>query len=103
MTDTPEIRNRSIKYSWLRHFILSNRASIRTLAVFVVLMALFYIGNPRVFSDHRIYYSVLTTLPVAMFVVVPMVFIVTVGEIDWSFPTVMAFAAKIFALGAQAG
>jgi simple sugar transport system permease protein len=32
-----------------------------------------------------------------------MVFIVTVGEIDLSFPSVMAFAAWIFALGIQAG
>ena len=103
MTETPELRNRSIEQSPLRRFILGNRASIGTLAVFVVMMALFFIGNPRVFSDYRIYYSVLTTLPVAIFVVVPMVFIVTVGEIDLSFPAVMAFAAWIFALGVQSG
>ncbi len=103
MTDTPDLRNRSIERSWLKRFISDNRASIGTLAVFVAMMILFFIGNPRVFSDHRIYYSVLTTLPVAIFVVVPMVFIVTVGEIDLSFPAVMAFAAWIFALGIQAG
>ena len=67
------------------------------------MMALFFWGNPRVFSDWRIYYSVLTTLPVAIFLVVPLVFIVTVGEIDLSFPAVMGFAAWIFALGVQAG
>ena len=100
MTDTSD---RSIEHSWLRRFALLNRASIGTLAVFGVMMALFFIGNPRVFSDFRIYFSVLTTLPVAIFVVVPMVFIVTVGEIDLSFPAVMAFTAWIFALGIQAG
>lgn len=100
MTDTP---NRSVERSLLHRFILANRASIGTFAVFVVMMALFFVGNPKVFSDHRIYYSVLTTLPVAIFVVVPMVFIVTVGEIDLSFPAVMAFAAWIFALGVQGG
>ncbi len=84
--------------SGLRKFILANRASIGTIAVFVVMMAVFFIGNPRVFSDWRIYYSVLTTLPVALFLVVPLVFIVTVGEIDLSFPAVMGFAAWIFAL-----
>ena len=55
------------------------------------------------FSDWRIYSSVLTTLPVALFLVVPLVFIVTVGEIDLSFPAVMGFACWIFALGIQAG
>ena len=55
------------------------------------------------FSDWRIYSSVLTTLPVALFLVVPLVFIVTVGEIDLSFPAVMGFSCWIFALGVQAG
>ena len=103
MTDTPEPNNRSIEQSWTRRFVLANRASIGTMVVFVVMMVLFFIGNPTVFSDYRIYYSVLTTLPVAIFVVVPMVFLVTVGEIDLSFPAVMALSAWIFALGAQAG
>lgn len=103
MTDTPTPDNRSIEQSWTRRFMLANRASIGTMAVFVVMMVLFFIGNPAVFSDYRIYYSVLTTLPVAIFVVVPMVFLVTVGEIDLSFPAVMALSAWIFALGAQSG
>jgi ribose/xylose/arabinose/galactoside ABC-type transport system permease subunit len=87
----------------LRRFVLLNRAAIGTLGFFVVMMLLFLWSNPQVFSDWRIYNSVLTVLPVAIFLVVPMVFIVTVGEIDLSFPSVMAFAAWIFALGVQAG
>ena len=35
----------------------------------------------------------LTTLPVALFLVVPLVFVVTAGEIDLSFPATMGFAA----------
>ena len=50
-----------------------------------------------------LYSSVLTTLPVALFLVVPLVFVVTVGEIDLSFPATMGFAAWIFALVVQAG
>lgn len=87
----------------VRRFILNNRAAIGTFGFFIVMMLLFLWGNPLVFSDWRIYKSVLTVLPVAIFLVVPMVFIVTVGEIDLSFPAVMAFAAWIFALGVQAG
>jgi simple sugar transport system permease protein len=103
MTDTPTPDNRSIERSWAHRFVLANRASLGTMAVFVLMMILFFIGNPAVFSDYRIYYSVLTTLPVAIFVVVPMVFLVTVGEIDLSFPAVMALGAWVFALCAQAG
>ncbi len=55
------------------------------------------------FLDWGIYRSVLITLPVALFVVVPLVFVVTVGEIDLSFPATMGFAAWMFALVVQAG
>ena len=105
MADVAEQKtgNASIVRTPFRRFLLDNRAALGTFAVFVVMMTLFFIGNPRVFSDWRIYASVLTTLPVAVFLVVPLVFIVTVGEIDLSFPAVMGFACWIFALLVQAG
>lgn len=89
--------------SLLRRVVGNNRAAIGTLVVFVVMMGVFFFGNPAVFSDWRIYKSVLITLPVALFLVVPLVFVVTVGEIDLSFPAVMGFACWIFALGIQGG
>lgn len=95
--------NKSTERGPIRRFFLLNRAAVGTFGVFAVMMLLFFWGNPRVFSDWRIYSSVLTTLPVAIFLVVPLVFIVTVGEIDLSFPAVMGFSAWIFALGVQAG
>jgi len=87
----------------LRRFVDANRAPLGTLAVFVVMMAVFLAANPRVFSDWNIYRSVLTTLPVALFLVVPLVFVVTAGEIDLSFPSTMGFSAWTFALAVQAG
>jgi ribose/xylose/arabinose/galactoside ABC-type transport system permease subunit len=82
----------------LRLFIHRNRAALGTLAVFIVMMVIFLIANPSVFTRWEPYQSVLLTLPVALFLVVPLVFIVTVGEIDLSFPATMGFAAWIFAL-----
>lgn len=87
----------------LRRFVLDNRAALGTLAVFIVMMAIFVAANPRVFLSWPLYSSVLVTLPVALFLVVPLVFVVTVGEIDLSFPATMGFAAWIFALLVQAG
>ena len=87
----------------LRRFADQNRAALGTLAVFIVMMAVFIVANPRVFSEWSIYRSVLTTLPVAIFVVVPLVFVVTAGEIDLSFPATMGFSSWIFALVVQAG
>ncbi|HET7716586.1 MAG TPA: ABC transporter permease [Bauldia sp.] len=87
----------------LRRFVLNNRAALGTLLVFAVMMLIFIIANPQVFLAWPLYSSVLVTLPVALFLVVPLVFVVTVGEIDLSFPATMGFAAWIFALLVQAG
>ncbi len=87
----------------VRRFFYANRASLGSLAVFLLMMAIFVWANPRVFTTWAIYSSVLTTLPVAVFLVVPLVFVVTSGEIDLSFPATMGFTAWMFALVVQAG
>ncbi len=75
----------------VRRFIDANRAALGTFAVLVVMMAVFIAANPHVFLEWNIYRSVLTTVPVALFVVVPLVFVVSAGEIDLSFPAVRGF------------
>jgi ribose/xylose/arabinose/galactoside ABC-type transport system permease subunit len=87
----------------LRRFLLANRAAIGSFAVFAVMLSIFIVANPAVFTSWALYSSVLTTLPVAIFLTVPLVFIVTVGEIDLSFPATMGLAAWMFALVVQAG
>ena len=67
------------------------------------MIGIFMVASPRVFLSWPIYNSVLVTLPVALCLVVPLVFVVTVGEIDLSFPATMGFSAWIFALIVQAG
>jgi ribose/xylose/arabinose/galactoside ABC-type transport system permease subunit len=87
----------------LRRFIISNRAPIGSFVVFLVMLAIFLIANPSVFTTWTLYRSVLTTLPVAIFLTVPLVFVVTAGEIDLSFPSTMGFAGWSFALVVQTG
>ncbi len=87
----------------LRRFVSNNRAPLGSLAVFVVMLLVFLIANPTVFTTWTLYSSVLTTLPVAIFMTVPLVFVVTAGEIDLSFPATMGLAAWAFALVVQAG
>ena len=89
--------------SALRRFADRNRAALGTFAVFVVMIAIFMAASPSVFLHWPIYDSVLVTLPVALCLVVPLVFVVTVGEIDLSFPATMGFSAWIFALIVHAG
>ena len=87
----------------VRRFLLSNRAALGSITVFAVMLAIFIVANPAVFTSWTLYNPVLTTLPVAIFMTVPLVFIVTVGEIDLSFPATMGLAAWMFALVVQAG
>ncbi len=104
--DTVEVREARVHRPHdgaVRRFFEANRASVGTFVVFVVMIGLFMIASPRVFMNWPIYNSVLVTLPVALCLVVPLVFVVTVGEIDLSFPATMGFAAWIFALIVQAG
>jgi len=87
----------------VQKFLFANRAALGSLAVFVVMLLIFFIANPRVFSSWGLYAAVLTTLPVALFMTSPLVFVVTSGEIDLSFPAVMGFSSLVFAFVVQAG
>ena len=87
----------------VRRFMITNRAALGSLAVFVAMLLVFFIANPRVFSTWNLYTSVMTTLPVALFLTAPLVFVVTAGEIDLSFPAVMGLSALAFAVVVQAG
>jgi len=87
----------------LQRWLKDNKLWLGTLAFLVVLIAVFMAMAPTVFLGFRIYQSVAVTLPVAMVLAVPMVFVVTAGEIDLSFPSVMALAGLIFASCVSAG
>ncbi len=88
---------------WLGRVVVANRAALGSLAVLVLMLLVFFIANPRVFSTWGLYTSVMTTLPVALFMAVPLVFVVTAGEIDLSFPAIFGCASLAFAVVVQAG
>ncbi len=88
---------------FFNRFVIANRAALGSLVVFLLMLAIFFVANTRVFSTWGLYVSVMTTLPVALFMVVPLVFVVTAGEIDLSFPAIFGFSSLAFAVVVQAG
>ena len=84
---------------WLR----SNRRVLTSAAFMVVMLIGFTIANPEVFTQFKTYRSVMIVLPVSIFVVVPLVFVITAGEIDLAFPAIVGMAAYGFALIVDAG
>ena len=87
----------------LRAFVYQNRLWIGTLTFFFVLLSIFIAINPSVFLSASIYKSLMLTVPITIFLVVPAVFVVTAGEIDLSFPSVMGMSAWAFAVTIQNG
>ncbi len=90
---------RSAWRQWLRN----NRRAFSSVAILIVLWLVFFLANTEVFSNPLTYKAIFTTLPGAIFLVVPLTFIVTGGEIDLSFPAVMGVASWGFAIAVRDG
>jgi len=84
-------------------FVFQNRRALSALAVYLIMMAIFILANPKVFTNTITYRSVFTTIPVAIFVAIPAVFVITSGEIDVSFPSTIGMASWGFTLALEAG
>ncbi len=72
------------------------RLELSITAVMVGIFFLFIIGNPKVFTRFDIYYSFMSTIPFFGIMALAMTPVVTLGEMDLSFPSVLALSALIF-------
>lgn len=66
--------------------------------VFAILIGLFIVTAPGAFTGHRIYMSFMATVPPPMIVALGLTLVVVAGEIDLSFPAVIACASYVFCL-----
>jgi simple sugar transport system permease protein len=72
------------------------RMELSILGVLIGIFAIFFIGNPRVFTKFDIYYSFMSTIPFSGIMALAMTFVVIAGEIDLSFPSILGFSAWVF-------
>ncbi|MBA7574639.1 D-allose transport system permease protein AlsC [subsurface metagenome] len=98
----PTIKNSSA-ISFLVGVIKGNMRFFCAAVFFVCIMTIFIIGRPDVFLDSRIYSAVFVSLPLIVFMTIPMVFIIASGQIDLSFPSVFGMGAWAFAASVDAG
>jgi simple sugar transport system permease protein len=68
------------------------------IVVFVLLLALFMYTAPQVFLAPFIYTTFLSTLPPLILLAVGLTFVIGAGEIDLSFPSIIAFSGFVFAV-----
>ena len=76
--------------------IARNKVQLSMVAVFILLWAVYLIGNFRVFSQFQIYRSFLSTIPFIGIMALGATFVVTLGKMDMSFPSTMAVSAWVF-------
>ncbi len=84
---------------WLRN----NRRVLTSAGFLAAMLIVFIFANPNVFTQFRTYRSVMIILPISIFMVVPLVFITTAGEIDLAFPAIIGLASYSFALIVDSG
>lgn len=77
---------------WMRRYPLQ----LGIVAVAIVVWVLFLIGSPRTFLARDIYVSFMTTTPYFALMAIPLTLVVITGEIDLSFPSIMAFGMAGF-------
>jgi simple sugar transport system permease protein len=84
-------------------WLYNNRRAVTSATFLAILLLVFLMLDPTVFTQFRTYRSVMIALPISIFVVIPLVFVVTAGEIDLSFPAVVGFSSYAFALVLDSG
>jgi len=89
-TQTPYTRS-SLRENAARH-----KVQISMFFVFLLLWMVYLFGNWRVFSQFQIYRAFLSTIPFIGIMALSATFIVTLGEMDLSFPSAMAVTAWVF-------
>jgi simple sugar transport system permease protein len=80
------------------HSVFSRVEGLPIILVFAVLLAVFMFTAPQVFLAPNIYTTFLTTLPPLIILSVGLTFVIGAGEIDLSFPSVIAFSGFVMAV-----
>ena len=81
--------------------VLHHVSQFRTYAialVYIAIIGIFMITAPRTFLEYRIYMAFLSTVPFTLVMALGLTFVITAGEIDLSFPAIMAFSGYIFSV-----
>ena len=80
----------------LRSFARKNSAQLGILGVFVALWLIFIISAPRTFLAPEIYSAFMASIPFFAIMAIPLTIVVVAGEMDLSFPSIMAMGMVAF-------
>jgi simple sugar transport system permease protein len=80
----------------LRRFARSNSAQFGILGVFLTLWLIFIVSAPKTFLAPQIYYAFMASIPFFAIMAIPLTIVVIAGEMDLSFPSIMAMGMVAF-------
>jgi len=82
----------------MQRISMSRVEGLPIIVVFVALIGCFIVATPEVFLSLPIYFSFLTTVPPVLVLALGLTFVIAAGEIDLSFPSVIAFSGYLLAM-----
>jgi simple sugar transport system permease protein len=81
----------------IRKFVIhSYRLQLSILTILIALWILYATVSPGTFLRYGIYYSIMSSLPFYAIMSLALTYVIIAGEIDLSFPDVMAFSGFVF-------
>lgn len=87
------------RQSWqdsLTRFARTYGLQIGIICVFLAIWALFILGAPRTFLSPQIYAAYMSTIPFFAVMALPLTMVIIAGEMDMSFPSIMAIGTLVF-------
>ena len=80
----------------LKGFLRSNAIQVGIIAVFLFVWAVFIILAPNTFLSPQIYLAFMSTVPFFGIIALPLTMAIIAGEMDLSFPSIMAIGMVAF-------
>ena len=77
-------------------FLYTYRFQISIITLLLVLYAVFIIGDPKTYLSFNIYRSFMISIPFFGIMALALTFVITLGEIDLSFPSIAGLSGWVF-------
>ena len=80
------------------YFFKTHRLEISIFIIAVILFLIYFLGAPHVFTRFPIYRAFMQSMPFFGIIAISATFVVTLGEIDLSFPSIVGITSLTFAM-----
>ena len=78
------------------YFVKTHRLEISITIIAIILFLIYFIGAPQVFTRFPIYRAFMQSMPFFGIIAISVTFVITLGEIDLSFPSIVGITSLTF-------